>query len=303
MERKTYSVTFLLSKMNEIVEPIPNLTIQNITIPASLQKKRATQSADSIETNIRALFNSVTTDNLEKLKESLFKIVVEKAQTSALLERVANEIFENFLISEANIINYLVLLNKVQRCAVSYDDPETKEKKISKTIGFFFLEKCRKQFFDFSKPVMMEKLAKLNQDDEDEFDQYNRERERMLNLIVTICVLYQNRNKKDCLSLTVSQMGPCLTDLVKNYVVVLKKYESLLDPETGDSKDEFFDQNEINRKMLILYAEEIYTVLARTGQEFFKEDRVASDIVLIKKYVEPSLMSDYLIANFKKLSL
>lgn len=304
MERKKYTVSYLLDRINEPVEPIANLVIPNITIPPSLQgKRRTTQTIDSIETSIRILFNSVTTSNLDKIKESFFKLLVEKAQTPDLLIKVASEMFENFLINEASIPNYLELLNKVRVVAVSYDDKVTKEKKNSPTLGYFFLEKCRQVFFENIGLPKVQILASLNQDDVDELDQYNKEKEKMTNLSITICDLYNQRNDKDKLCLHIEQIGPCLNRIVTNYLTVLERYESMIDEETGFSKDEHMDENEINMKMLIFYAEMIYIFLVKECGSLCIEPKTKITLDLIKNKVVPSLMVDHLVAGFKKFNL
>lgn len=304
MERKKYTVSYLLERINDPVEPIINLVIPNITVPPNLQgKRRTTQSTDSIETNVRMLFNSVTSSNLDKIKDSFFKLLVEKAQTPDLLIKVSTEMFENFLINESGIPNYLELLNKVRIIAVSYDDRVTKEKKNSPTLGYFFLEKCRKTFFDNVEIPQVKILASLNQDDVDELDQYNKKKEKMTNLVITISELYGQRSGKDKLCLQADHICPCLNRLVNNYITVLNSYESMIDDETGFSKDEFADENEINMKMLNYYAELIYVILVKQGHSLLKETRAKPVFDLINSKVVPSLMADHLVSGFSDLNL
>lgn len=292
--RTQYDIEYLQGLLNTQTEPIENLAINNITIPNSMKLKRSTQGEESIVTDIRMLFNTITTTNIDSIKEKIFKIVTEKVQTMDDLNKIVKEIFDNFLTSDQNILLYLDLLNKIHMIVLSLDEVSVKT---SPSLGNLFIMMCRENFFNSITLQKIKKLSILNHDDEDEFDNYNREKDKIIILIILICELI---NRKSNLSLNFNHMDICLTRLYDNYMTVLKRLESFIDPETGDCYYDKEDESEVLRKMLIMYAEQIYIFLLKKGEEYYtyKKDLIDK----IKSELVPSLLNDFMISNYKNLN-
>jgi hypothetical protein len=300
-ERQTYAVSFLASNKNQVVEPINGLAIPNITIPVALQgKKRVTQTETTIGTQIRPFFNSVTAGNVDVIREQLRKVVIEKAQTPELLSQVAYETFEHFLVNEPNIPNYVKLLNAIHGAAVMMEDKKTKEKKISLTIRDFFLENCRRKIFENIKEENIHRLAQMNEYDDDQLDAYNKEREKMMNLIATLCALYDQRDTTN-INLSGRHLATCVTALIDNHKNIYQKFMAQFDEETGEVNDEDEEENELYRKMLILYEEQLYIFMVKEKSSFEKDPQLANLVERTKTEVIPAISVDYLVSNYSQL--
>jgi len=200
------------------MKPIDGLHIENITIPAHLaSKKRITEAPDTIAIHVRKFFNSVTEHNVASVQKQLIEIVISKAQNVASIIEIADEILKSFMVAgEQNIKNYIQLLNVIHSAQILVpDSPEG----TSKTIGYYFLQKCRDTIFDKIGETNVSSLAKMDLDDPDQLDTYTREREKIINLIITICGLYDQRNTT---FFKINRMP--IFSVVKNLLDVYQKY-------------------------------------------------------------------------------
>ena len=282
---KTIPVEDFLTYMKCNTVPLEGLNIPNITVPPHLvSKKRPTEASDSIAVDIRYLFNSLTQDNLPEVKEELNKIISEKAKNAKMLEEVAIEILDNFIMKEENVKNCMHLLNTVSkqcRLISTQSTDGTKNNQTTPTIGYYFLDKCYMMIMEVISEKQINELANLNQDDEDELDKYNRDREKINNLIATVCCLYEQRNTSN-IKLTSYQLYPLINN---NIIEKHAKYNSLLKDLTED------DQNyELYRKICNLYAEQVYIFLSCAGEDFLKEP---SFIVKDKTYFMKDLVERF----------
>lgn len=258
---KTISIQEFLNYMNQPVVPIEGLNIPNITVPAHLvSKKRETQASDTISVNIRFLFTSLTAENLPQVKEELHRVICEKVKNAKMLEEVAHEIVDNFVKRGQNIKNYMHLLNMVSRQCLTLSDENT-----TQTIGYYFLEKCRDMITVFISEDNIKKLAQMDQYDDDDLDAFNREREKINNLITTICCLYEQRHTSN-IKLTAYQLYP----LINNHILEKhSKYLNLI-----KDLDEFDDDYQIYGKICNIYAEQIYVFLLNVGEDFLKDEPI-----------------------------
>ncbi|MEM3063644.1 MAG: hypothetical protein QW303_08925, partial [Nitrososphaerota archaeon] len=261
---KIYVKQFLAWK-NQKVKPIDGINIPNISVPPHLAgKKRPTETVNTITITIRHIFNSLTSDNISDVREKLRTVIYTQVKNVEMLSEVADEIFQNFIVSEQNIKNYMCLLNAVWNASILVQDSSGKN--VSPTIGNFFLNKCKKMIFDFIGEENVRRIASLNIDDNDELDIYNRERDKIINLIITICYLYEQR-KTTLIKVTAVQVFSVMEKILNTYKKLQAKMKELGNPYNDeDCVDE--NEYEILRKMCTLYAEQIYTFLVREGKEF-----------------------------------
>lgn len=299
------TVEQLLLWKDQPVKPIDGINIPNITIPQHLiSKKRATEAVDTLPIKIRQLFNSLTADNVQAVKEQLRADVYAKAQNVEMLEEIADEILKNFVVSEQNIKNYMHLLNAIWNASVLI--PGSSEKIVSRTIGFYFMNKCKDMIYDLISEKNIKSLAEMDQDDSDQLDLYNRNRQKIINLIITICCLYEQRNTT-LIKLTAIQIYSVIKTILDTYNKNQLRMAELGNPYEADCSDE--EEYEILRKMCTLYAEQLYTFMSREGKEFMKDttpvkdksmsgDQFMSNVVVrFKKEIIPTLTEAYLISK------
>ena len=306
----TISVEQLIAwKKSEKVKPIDGLNIPHITVPAHLiSKKRQTEASDSLPINIRLLFNSLTSDNLAKIKEQLRETIVEKAKTPKMIEEVAEEILSNFLISEQNIGNYMHLLNAISAACVLLNPTPDKgdtSRNVSNTIGNFFLSKCKDMIYVFISDANIRRLSQMDLDDLDQLDEYNREREKINNLIVTICALYSQRNTAN-LKLNALPVYDLMNTIMLSYTSLRTKMTDLGDPYSSECTDE--DEYETCRKMCTLYAEQLYVFMNKKAKDFSKDTTPIKGrdsngqvlAVIVNRFrneIVPTITENFLISN------
>ncbi|MEM0354203.1 MAG: hypothetical protein QXW79_01340 [Thermoplasmata archaeon] len=302
---KIYVKQFLAWK-NQNVKPIDGINIPNITIPPHLMsKKRPTETVSTVSITIRHIFNSLTSDNIPDVREKLRTIIYTQIKNVEMLREVADEIFHNFIVSEQNIKNYMCLLNAIWNASILVQDSSGKN--VSPTIGNLFLNKCKNMIFEFICEDNIRRIASLNTDDNDELDIYNRERDKIINLIITICYLYEQR-KTSLIKVTAVQVFSVMEKIMNTYEKLQNKMKELGNPYNDeDCLDE--NEYEILRKMCTLYAEQIYTFLVREGKEFIADTTNVNGRTLkhlverFRDEVFTTLTEPYLITKCKMLEL
>lgn len=269
------SIDYFLTVRNQKIKPIDGLNVPNITMPPHLvSKKRSTEAGDTLSINIRHLFNSLTDDNIVKVKNQLKEIVYAKAKTIEMLNEIAEEVLQNFLISDKYIKNYMQLLNGIWNAQLLVPNTNPVDKKVSPSIGNLFLAKCKDMIFLLISEKNIRRLAELDQDDPDQQDTYNREREKIINLIVTICSLYEQRNTP-LIKLTALQLYFVMKHIIEYYNTNQMRMKELGNPYEEDCSNE--GEYETCRKMCTLYAEQLYTFMFRQGKDFIQDSTVIKD--------------------------
>ena len=303
-------IDLLMNLRDSKVKPIDGINIPNISMPPHLMsKKRATEADNSLSIDIRQLFNSLTSDNLEKLKLQLKGLICAKAQNIDMLNEISEEILKNFLISDKNIKNYMQLLNVVWNATVL--QPNIDKNITPPTIGKFFLDKCRVKIFSLISEKNIRKLSEMDLDNLDQLDLYNRERESIINLLIIICELYGQRNTQ-FIKLNATHIYS-----VMKHILELHNKNQLMMQQLGNPYNDEECQNEneyeILRKMCTLYAEHLYTLIYREGKNFMVdktkikdlsgEEKQLSELMLrIQSEIVPKLTESYLISKYQQIT-
>ncbi|AYV85834.1 MAG: hypothetical protein Satyrvirus49_3, partial [Satyrvirus sp.] len=93
-------------------------------------------------------------------------------------------------------------------------------------------------FFSCINEKNIRSLAQLDQDDNDDLDKYNREREKIINLITVICCLYEQRSTQK-LKLIATPVYVILNTILNFYNQIQEKMKNLGNPyEDEDCKNE-----------------------------------------------------------------
>jgi hypothetical protein len=256
------------------VKPIEGLNIPGITVPDELSGKIGpVKNSDGIAYHMRPVFNAVTVDNTQQMAKKLKEIVYAKVQNQEALNDAAEEIYQNFLINEMNIPNNMQLLNEIYSASIMLSNG-----KVSKSIGNYFLEKCCIGIFANVSEKKVRELALLDQDNPDDLDVYNREREKISNLIITICHLYGQRNTS-FIKLTARQVIDVIKAILENHLKCQHRIKEIGNPFNGEEcSDEV--EFEILRKMCMIYAEQLYLFFSKKGKEFVADTTVFNEQVL-----------------------
>ena len=301
---KNIAIDVLRSYRNRPVKPIDGFTvIANITVPEHLRgKKRPTESSDNLVINIRQLFSSLNRENLPQIKDQLRTVIVEKAKTSQMIEEVAEEILQDFIIEEKNIPNYMHLLNSISlACVLIPQSGNNGTKNVSTTIGNFFLRKCKNMIFSLISEENIRRIAQLDPYDDNELDEYNREKDKIINLIVTICCLYDQRNTVN-IKLTANHLHPLMTTILSSYLNNQEKMKLLGNPYDGEecANEEEYD---ILRRICSIYAEQLYTFISREAVDFCLDETVVKDqtmktlVETFRTQIVPTLTEEFLVSK------
>jgi hypothetical protein len=257
---------------NMEVKPPEGINIPGITITSQLaSKKRSTEAPDTIMVNIRKLFNRLTTENVPEIIAELKKIVYlkvstvsDKDQAIKLIEDIAEEMLQLFIIDGKNIPGYMHLLNAIHN--------NTTVLAQEKTIGHYFLDKCRLMIISLTSRENIEKLAKLavNMDDINDRDSYRKQQEKVTNLITLLCHMYKQRNTTN-IKLTASH----LFHVVKRLLDFCQTLQNELNQLNMDDDDDF-ELSEIYIKMCSIYSEHLFTFMLIEGIAFAKDPTVVA---------------------------
>ncbi|AGF85469.1 hypothetical protein QJ854_gp313 [Moumouvirus goulette] len=299
----TISVEQFIQFLKINAEPIEGLNIPNVVIPSHLSnKKRITEADDNIILNIRHLFNSLSNENLDKIRELLKQTIMTKTRDEQMLNDVAKEILSNFLISDKNIENFMHLLNAVSNACLECGDKSNGTNTRTPPIAKYFIDECKFKIFEFINEQYVKQLAEMNMDDDDELDSYNKKRDSTVNLIITLCHLYDQRNDPKKIKITANNLYPLIEKILNIYISIQSKMKKLGNPYEGeDCEDE--NEFEILSKMSTLYAEQLYTFMSKRGRQFLKDETVIKGNtmkLLVNKFrndIVPTISEAYLIAK------
>lgn len=266
----TLSPNFFLERKRMHVEPIIDLVIPKVIVPPDMIKKRKTESKNTMSIYIRQLLNSITIHNVEQAKKQLLSDIETKVKSEESLCEIAQELLSSFVVSNKNLDNYTHILNSICRASFRISNPITNEVIASPSIGNIFLAKCRTLIFETITENNIGLIAeKHNLDDDDDLDIYNKEKEKILNLILLLCRLYAQRESA-YVKLNAMHLYGVISRILASHISVCEKMSVLGNPEEGECEDE--DKYELYRKMCAIYAEQLYTFFATEGKSFKKDE-------------------------------
>ena len=293
-----YSPAFLRSKLTCQTVSIPGLIpIPNIVMTDTSKKKL-------VVSEVRTLFNNVTKTNVDEFKMDLRKIVIEfltKTSENNIPEemnKIANEILQNFIVSESNIKLYIQMLNAIFNVAVNHIDPISGKPVRSKPIAHYFMDNCRTLIFKYISEEHIRKLATRDQEDEDELDLFNKEKAKVCNLIITICCLYDQRNTPD-IKLTALQVYNIINVILNKYTEITIRMKKLGNPYEGEECVDELEYDYLNR-MCTLYYEQIIIFLDLEYESFINDKTIVQEKVMIdnNSITQDKFLSD-LVTRFK----
>lgn len=286
----------MLSYKDCSIQPI-NLNIGNINIPLSFQNVEK----KSIITGIRALLNMLSDENISQVQEKIRDIIISKIPTVENLNEIAIELVDQFISSKDYIKKYITILNYIYNIKVLKEDGIQKQ---SESIGNCFLRKCRELILANLDMGKINQLALYDLSDMDQLDEYNKEREKAINLIILLCSLYEQKNTS-LIRLSALQIMPLLKQIVDCCHHLNNEMLALGDPYAGECLDEtkYF----LLEKSLTLYVEYLYTFVSTSFISFSKDDTVINNtkmtyyINILRNEFAPKLTEPYLIAACSKL--
>lgn len=262
-----------------IPKNIPN--IPNITTPKHLTiKEKKTTPVQTIRFNL----NSLSKDNKEKKCDAI-KGLLKTVKDDATLSSISAEILENFIIGEINIDNYLYVLESIGNFYLEKNDNN------KRTLKSIFLNDCRRKIYDYIDRNNMSELALLNTDDDDDFDLFNKKKDKISNLVTTICRIF-NRSNDSIVKLGENNICCLVKDILGIYETIQNEMVLVGDPLNPDTvcDDEFKYEN--LRKSCSVYAEILYLVFFNCI--FNKNSELNTLFDTFKKKIIPTLTEAFL---------
>ena len=298
------TVSQLLKYKNLPVRPIDGCqNIPGITIPPHLTYKGGLGIiAQTIEEQIRPLFNVLDVNNMQESIENLKILIQSKVTKKEDAVAIAKEFLDNFLVSDKNMTKFLLLLNHVHNIAIKTSGDESSAP--PKPIGSHFVNECKSLFQKLFNCQNIEHMTKYNLENLDEAREYGNSLSKMDNLLLLFCKLYEQRNSLH-VKLTASQLIYVISDLINNRVDIYKKMIDLYDVEAEEITDE--DLYEKYKKMIKIYDHSFHTLFKDHGKQFNRDQTIVNNISLKNlidrfiKEIQPVLLESYLISLFKHI--
>ena len=271
MQALKYNPYYLLSLMNHSTIPIAGLVNIPWTVPIDNNK-------NSIVLNIRKLFNIVTPLNIDEIKKELRHIVTShlvktpENNISEEMNNISNEMLNNFVVYESNIKIYMQMLNAIFNIVVSHVNQITCEPVQSKQIAYFFLQNCKALLLKYISEENIRSLAMKDCDDENEQDLFNKEKNKIFNLITTVCALYDQRLTNN-IKLTANQIYGVLSEIMDKHIDITIRICKIGNPYEGnecENEEEF----ECLYNMRTMYAEQIMIFLKNEYNSFIDDKTV-----------------------------
>lgn len=277
---------FFMENIDKPVSPMVDISIPKITIPSHLLPRAAGSiNINPLAKKIRYYFNNATPQSISIIKPKLHEYITLNMQSLEDYVHIVEEIFENFLVNSEVIKDYMDLLNHVQQISVEIDGK-------TRSIGTGFVNKCGEVAHEIIGYAKIRNLVMYDLSNDDDLDKYNRYKDRVKNLFITICHLYNQRHSTP-FSVNVIHIYPLLNQMIN----LFKKCVS----ESTTNKD----KSEANtfKKMSNVYAGFIYVFIAKERTNFIKDknctnqSQYMSNIVLMfDKDVVPHISDNALLS-------
>ncbi len=279
--------------------------IPGINVPDSMIQKLP-QVGNPLSLEVRGIFNAITADNIYSMKEKLKLTIQTKVRDVEALGIIAEEVMRCLIDTENNIEIYFPMINFSHSSVIIYPIDETGKAPRSKSLGYFFILKCRDEITKNIDEKEINKLAQLSLEDGDteKFNKYNDERSKTFNLITVICRLYRQRHSEDLIKIKSRSLYEVINILLEMHDKCQKEMDELGDPtkEESECKDE--DAYFLKDRMAHIYAEYIYSFIE--GAREIINDAEANLCTLVDKFKEtviPKMSQAYLKAKCKQIGL
>lgn len=298
----TIPLVLLLRWKKQTTKPIDNLIIPALCTSITPNRTvRSTQITDTICTDIRFIFNSLTTDSLVLKKLQLTNVIIQKATNAVLLKEAATEILANFLVDDQNIALYLELFDCITKASIRITSSTDNSTQMN--MGNLFLQQCKQTIFEMIAESNIKHLATMDLDDLDVLDAYNRERTKITNLIITICCLYKRKNTSQ-LHLKSINIYNLMKEIYRLHQKCVVQMIQLGDPMIDCLNEEEY---EMYRKMINLYTEQMYIFMKEAGSLFLEDTTsfgtvtIHQMVSLFKTQMMPTITENYLISICNEL--
>jgi len=286
-------------------------SIPNITVPEHLSIKKS-DSQSAMILSVRQLFTGVTAETVFDVAEKLRHTIISHVKSEEMVAMVSKEILECFvsITGEKYVKIFIHLLNAVHKTAyndmaknnqptqttattattattttttttttsttstttTTSTDREPEPNRAPIPLRRFFLNGCKDMIFKFVSKENIQRLAEFDTDNTDQRDQLNKERERIDNLILTLCYLYDQRSLDiDYIKISARNLYPLLEQMMNNYLEIHQEMEKLGDPY-GDIGCTDEDRYELIRKMGIIYAELLLLFIEKECYSFMTDE-------------------------------
>lgn len=295
---KFISSKFFVANMDQKVPAIPDISIAKIVIPDHLLPVVTDNiSVNSISKKIRYYFNNTTPQSLVIIKPKLSEYMSLNMTSLENYTEIVDEIFENFLVNSEVINDYMELLNHVQM--IQYDD----NGKI-KTVGNGFINKCGQVAHDIISYKKIRELASYNLSNDDDLDKYNRYKDRVKNLFLTICSLYDQRHITK-LSVNIEHIYPLISLMINYFMNCMRQLSTLSSKHGSDLELTRSNESDINlfKKMSNIYAGFIYIFIKREKYNFLQDtnrtkqnETMSSIVTMFEKNIVPKITDGALLS-------
>lgn len=313
VKARSYPVSYLRKCLDMSIMPISGLSIPKITMPnKNIQY--------SIITEIRKLFNIVTATNVDIVKTELKKIIIDslvnkdsKELLSNKMNDIVNEILNNFIISDTKLLQtYTKMLNAISCVAIRSINTETGDPEQSEPIRSYFLKNCRTLIYKYICSENIKLMCMKNLDDIDEEDLFNKEKNKITNLIMTICSLYNQRNLDVDIKLTAIPVHGIIQHMLNECIIIISKMKELGNPYESDGcldEEAYIILNRMytlySELMLVFFDTEYASFATDTTQIKDKttgSNQTLSNIIFrFKQEIIPNLEEPYLLARCNKI--
>lgn len=294
-----YGIDYLSSYLKSQVSVISNMIPIPHTVPISNNK-------DAVISEVRKLFNIVAISNIEEIKRDLRTNLIShltriaQEDVTEEMNEISLEILNNFIVFDTNIKINISMLNSIYNLAPSNKDRNTGVMIESKPIAFYFVNNCREMFFKLISEENIQKLASLDQDDEDQLDIYTKEKNKIFNLISTMCALFDQRNNAKSIFLPLGSIYGSFNTLLQKYYGLTAKMNELGDPYDDtvectdpDTYDLLNAMRSIYLEFLIVFLKLEIKSFKDLNEIFTQEKRENGGITIIEKKL------NHLLVEFK----